>query len=214
LVATLEAAQRVAYLEKAFGWFFDRTRSTAVAVGGGAIALSVAVSSAVAGKGSLTTVIAVVIVVCFISAGVWINYVLAPLHREYLDCHALHGAIGHFEEELRTCLVSSRKTPESIVDVRWVRRTGRLGRNTVARATKNRINDWYVDPAEAPSEAIGRYLVENLAPVPTDQYERPQVRQVVDHCLDCALRAKTAANIATPTSHAWQEILVKKPSES
>jgi len=211
LVATVEEAQRVAYLEKVFGWFFERTRSMAVAVGGGAIAISVAVSSAAGGKNLLTIVIAALAVAVLILTTLWINYVLVPLHREYLDCNALLRGIGDFEHELRARLVSDGR-PESNVCVTWHSRTGRWGRERFANELCRSVRAWQVNDPERPSEEIGRYLLKILGPIPTDQYERnPKVQEVVDHCLKCASRAKAAADSALPGSKPWYEILRECP---
>jgi predicted secreted protein len=212
LVATVKKGQWVGYLDKVFGWYFDRTRSTAIAVGAGAVAIAVAVLSALARDAILATLVAAVIALYFVGATVWINYVLAPLHREYLDCLGLCKTLGAFSKELRASEAFLTLRSESNVEVAWLLRTGLWGRNAVADALTDRLWTWsalYDDP----NKAIGQYLIENLAEVPTDQYERhARVRRVVDHCLKCARDAQAAAR-GSEASDSWQALLHATPPD-
>lgn len=192
-----EEEQRVAYVEKVFGWFFERTRSVEIAVGG---VIGIAVLGAFARKEFRITVIA--FAVCLIGAVVWINSVLSPLHREYIECLKLLSRIGGFRKELRASCDSERGWPESEVFLRWVLRL----RWSVPWAFPRVLHDkWKVTPGEAPTQAIGRFLVENLAGIPIDLYERnPCVRGAVNNWLD---RAGEAKEQRINGSEDWKRIL-------
>jgi hypothetical protein len=175
LVGTVEAEQRAAYLNTVFGWFFDRTRSTAVAASAALVTLSIAVASA-AGSGQIIAIVSCVGLACVIGSILWINFVLVPLHREYLACLALLKRVTCFERELKVYL--DHYSPEPEVYVMWIRRVGWWGKDAVEEAMLEA--DKLHDPSALLPKDIGRYLVDTLASLPTDGYlSHPAVRAAV-----------------------------------
>ena len=188
LVVTVENDELPKHLEEVFRWFFERTRSMVVALGSGAIvAVGIAVTNADGESG--ITPIAIGVAICLFLAAVWTNSVVAPLHREHLECLALLQKIKNFEPELRAYL-AAEGWPESKAMLPWRWRTGWWTSKAVRRKLEEISGKFGTTVLESELD-IGRYLVDTLAEVPTDLFEREvSVRKAVKRWLDRASKAK------------------------
>ena len=231
LVATVKEAQRVAYIERVFGWFFEGTRTEATVV---SAAAGVVIGLAVSDAPAWLQVPGGILLIALVCVTFVIKRQLAPLHREYLECLALLERLGEFEHELRARLAAEgfpdcqTIRPGPVLPWsrrRWEKYGGKVVADMLNEEVRRRAVDCQpVERADAavgvdrvvealghddPSEAIGTYLVDRLAWLPTDVYEsNDRVRQIVKAWLDRASRAKKAADRG---STAWKEILVERP---
>jgi len=166
--------ERRSYLDKVFGWYFDRSRAYVFyALAGSISGFGIFVSN---GEFALGVAVGTV----FAASAAVVNHFLSRLHREYLCCLVLLRDLARFRDRVQVVIAEDGE-PEA-------RAYGYCPKKTVKA-----LKWWARQEARVAcsgsdeSSAVGRYLLFALGPVPTDHYERSlKVRRCVEEVLEKA----------------------------